>query len=319
MRKPTKDERRSLKRRRRLLRARQTLAAAGRRLIFASWARGLPHFGRRDRPPAQGEGSCRSNGLPALGGQAVNSIIGMFCGLFANGNHGHQLTDGSLTTYPRSRCEGACARRPASSANDSDVLRRGRIGRWIENATVKPVKVAARRGLRSVERRGPQDQRLELGDTLRRCQVQATGFVDASGDAALVWQAGSLPRAGERPGVRHPDGHARRHRRIASNRAVRRSARGSAKRAMSTVWSGARALRFIIPGRGIAAMNMTHVETPLDPLEASAPDMEGRDQADRAVEFLQAANFPGASARRGCGPTAFRHPADPLDCWAASS
>ena len=32
------------------------------------------------------------DGLPALGGQAVNSIIGTFCGLFANGTHGHQFT-----------------------------------------------------------------------------------------------------------------------------------------------------------------------------------------------------------------------------------
>ena len=32
--------------------------------------------------------------LPALGGQAVNSIIGTFCGLFANGTHGVQLTHG---------------------------------------------------------------------------------------------------------------------------------------------------------------------------------------------------------------------------------
>ena len=28
------------------------------------------------------------DGLPALGGQAVNSIIGTFCGLFANGTNG---------------------------------------------------------------------------------------------------------------------------------------------------------------------------------------------------------------------------------------
>jgi phytoene dehydrogenase-like protein len=32
--------------------------------------------------------------LPALGGQSVNSIIGTFCGLFANGTHGYQLTHG---------------------------------------------------------------------------------------------------------------------------------------------------------------------------------------------------------------------------------
>src|SRR6202167_379554 len=32
--------------------------------------------------------------LPALGGQAVNSVIGTFCGLFSNGTHGYQLTHG---------------------------------------------------------------------------------------------------------------------------------------------------------------------------------------------------------------------------------
>ncbi len=34
------------------------------------------------------------NALPALGGQAVNSIIGAFCGLFSNGPHGYQFTHG---------------------------------------------------------------------------------------------------------------------------------------------------------------------------------------------------------------------------------
>src|SRR5690606_37173725 len=34
------------------------------------------------------------DGLPALGGQAVNSIIGTFCGLYRNGSHGHRFTFG---------------------------------------------------------------------------------------------------------------------------------------------------------------------------------------------------------------------------------
>jgi hypothetical protein len=46
-------------------------------------------------------------------------------------------------------------------------------------------------------------------------------------------------------------------------------------------------LAFIIPGRGVAAMNMTHVETPLDPIEASIKGLEGKEQADRAVTFLR--------------------------------
>ena len=34
-------------------------------------------------------------------------------------------------------------------------------------------------------------------------------------------------------------------------------------------------------------MNMTHVKTSLDPLEASAKTLEGRDQADRAIALLR--------------------------------
>jgi hypothetical protein len=34
-------------------------------------------------------------------------------------------------------------------------------------------------------------------------------------------------------------------------------------------------------------MNMTHVETPLDPIEASIKGLDGKDQADRAVNFLR--------------------------------
>jgi glycine/D-amino acid oxidase-like deaminating enzyme len=34
------------------------------------------------------------DGLPALGGQAVNSLIGTFCGLFSNGPDPYQFTHG---------------------------------------------------------------------------------------------------------------------------------------------------------------------------------------------------------------------------------
>src|SRR5882672_4375665 len=34
------------------------------------------------------------DGLHALGGQAVNAVIGTFCGVFSNGTNGYQLTHG---------------------------------------------------------------------------------------------------------------------------------------------------------------------------------------------------------------------------------
>jgi hypothetical protein len=56
------------------------------------------------------------------------------------------------------------------------------------------------------------------------------------------------------------------------------------------------AISFIIPGRGIAALNMTHTETPLEPLAMSASTLSGRDQADRAFRFLKD-HFPACFGR----------------------
>jgi hypothetical protein len=44
---------------------------------------------------------------------------------------------------------------------------------------------------------------------------------------------------------------------------------------------------FVIPGRGIAALNMTHTDTPLEPLAAAQSLLEGKTQADRCIEFLK--------------------------------
>jgi hypothetical protein len=44
---------------------------------------------------------------------------------------------------------------------------------------------------------------------------------------------------------------------------------------------------FVIPGRGIAVLNMTHTDTPLEPLAAARSQLEGKAQADIAVNFLK--------------------------------
>jgi hypothetical protein len=48
---------------------------------------------------------------------------------------------------------------------------------------------------------------------------------------------------------------------------------------------------FFAPGRGVAALNMTHVETPLHPVAASARMLDGKVQADRLAQFMKA-EFP---------------------------
>src|SRR5208282_5268745 len=57
---------------------------------------------------------------------------------------------------------------------------------------------------------------------------------------------------------------------------------------------------FAFPGEGESAdevlVNMTHIETPLDPVRASRMVLEGRAQVDRLVDFLRA-EFPLAFGR----------------------
>src|SRR5512144_2072486 len=73
------------------------------------------------------------DGLPALGGQAVNSIIGTFCGLFANGTHGHQFTYGIAEDILRDlgKIPGALYRRhgPVTTVVYYDEIA---LGRWVE-------------------------------------------------------------------------------------------------------------------------------------------------------------------------------------------
>jgi len=52
---------------------------------------------------------------------------------------------------------------------------------------------------------------------------------------------------------------------------------------------------FLFEGRGIALVNMTHTETPLEPFAAARSALEGKEQADRAVRFLKA-EYPDAYA-----------------------
>src|SRR5258708_11464038 len=71
------------------------------------------------------------DGMPALGGQAVNSIIGTFCGLFANGLEGYQLTHGIADDILRELgAEGALHyRRGHTTVVLYDEVA---LGRWVE-------------------------------------------------------------------------------------------------------------------------------------------------------------------------------------------
>ena len=121
--------------------------------------------------------------------------------------------------------------------------------------------------------------RCDLATRYGDVRVGATGFVDASGDAALVWQAGfpcREPADGPVYGTQMvvlegiDEAHVPSRAELPVRMKEKAEQYGLVRR---------EGLSFVIPGRGIAAMNMTHIETPLDPFEMS--DQGARRQATR--------------------------------------
>jgi hypothetical protein len=233
------------------------------------------------------------DGLPALGGQAVNSIIGIFCGIFSNGTKPYQFTHGIATDILRDLGNaGALHYRgaPYNVVMYDEIA----LSRWIEEAIRKAgITVILGAVLRGVVMDGRRVTALELATRYGDVRLSATGFVDATGDAALIWQAG-LPCREPADGTvygsqmmvlegvdetKYPDRD-----KITERIRDKAPEYGLIRRD---------GFAFTHPGRGTALVNMTHVETPLEPVAASAKALEGKEQADRTLAFLKS-EFPEA-------------------------
>jgi ribulose 1,5-bisphosphate synthetase/thiazole synthase len=233
--------------------------------------------------------------LPVLGGQMVNSLIGLFCGVFGNAPEYHQLTHGIFDDiFGDLEATGSLffSRRHTMTVGYDEVA----LGRWVEN-TVSGlgIQVITNASITGVVRDGERIESVSLATRYGTVEVSATGFVDASGDASLIWEAGLPCRVPEREiygsqqlVVEHvdedrtppPDELAARVNAKAGEYGLRRHD----------------GLAFYFPGRGTAVLNMTHIEAPLDPIAAARAQLEGKTQADRAVAFLRA-EFPEAFGR----------------------
>jgi flavin-dependent dehydrogenase len=77
------------------------------------------------------------DGLPALGGQAVNSIIGMFCGLFGNGPNGKQLTHGIADDILRDLTAQGALRLMMGGVSVNALYDEVALGRWVERTILE--------------------------------------------------------------------------------------------------------------------------------------------------------------------------------------
>ncbi len=228
--------------------------------------------------------------LPALGGQAVNSIIGTFCGLFSNGPRGYQFTHGIADEILRDLGPlGALHYRRGGPSNTTVVMYDEiALSRWIENAIENAgITILLGAILRGVRRDGDRVREIDLATRFGDVRLAATGFIDASGDGNLAWQAGFACRE-------HADGPI-----FGTQMMVIEAINEEAQPNRSEFVARARAkareyglvrtegFAFAFPGRGTALVNLTHVETPLEPLAASRNALLGKAQADRVLCFLR--------------------------------
>jgi FAD dependent oxidoreductase len=230
--------------------------------------------------------------LPLIGGQMVHSLIGLFCGVFGNGPEYRQLTHGIFDDIFRDLGPGGDLHFQPGHTK-TVYYNEVALGRWFER-TIRNL------GIRTVlgtvlQRADMKDTRLteiELASRYGNVTIAAHGFVDASGDAALTWQAGLPCRVPERPIygsqqviVENVDES---HKPDWGEIDALLAARGDEQELLRRG-----GLAFFFPGRGTAVLNVTHIQAPLDPVAASQAQFDGRDQADKVIALLRS-EFPKA-------------------------
>jgi len=231
---------------------------------------------------------------PTLGGQAIGSIIGTIIGLFSHGSHPYQITHGVADDLIADlTAEGSLNRRVSMTGTTTFQYDEVRLARWIERqveasgiqALIGAVMTAA----------SFEDRRLRHIDLATRfgpVRVMANGYVDASGDAGLTYEAGLDVREPDEPvygsmnfliegydpetvkSMIIQDVHARLAERGGQYGLVRHDG-----------------FLMHFPGKNIMLANVTHFKTPLDPLAGAQMVFEGRRQADNVIRFLRA-EFP---------------------------
>jgi FAD dependent oxidoreductase len=235
-----------------------------------------------------GRGVVLVDSLPLIGGQMVHSLIGLFCGVFGNAPEYRQLTRGVFDDIFRSlepTGDLYFSRGHTTTVFYNEVA----LGRWLEK-TVRDLGIQVVTGavLQDVAVRDGRVSSVGLATRYGNLRVRSAGFVDASGDAALTWQAGLPCWVPERAiyGSQQvivenlSEAHKPEPGEVDAVFAARGEEFGLLRRG---------GLAFFFPGRGTAVLNVTHIDAP----DASRAMFEGRDQADRAIALLRA-EFPKA-------------------------
>lgn len=256
------------------------------------------------------------DGAPAIGGQAIGSIIGTIIGLYTHGDDAYQITHGIADELIRDlTTEGSLLRHHHWTVTfQYDEVR---FGRWME-AKVEEAGVQTLLGavLTHVEFRGRRVRHIDFATRFGGVRVRAAGYVDSSGDASLSYAAGLELREPTEPIYGsmnflienyHPENVAGLDMRAVHERL--REVGGDYGLVRHDGW--------LMPfaEKGFMLANISHMQTPLDPLGMAGMVFEGRRQADNVVRFLRA-EFPDIFA--GARVRAYGNPGIRQTRWIVS-
>jgi hypothetical protein len=232
------------------------------------------------------------DGAPAIGGQAIGSVIGTIIGLFTHGDDAYQLTHGIADELISEMTEdGSLLRHHHLTVTfQYDEVR---LGRWMEaKVEAAGVKTLVGAVLTDVSFENRRVRHIDFATRFGAVRVKANGYVDSSGDASLSYACGLEVREPTAPifgsmnfliEQYHPENvrsldmqevHARLKERGEKYGLVRHDG-------------------WLMPfhEKGFMLANISHIETPLDPLGAADMVFAGRHQADNVLRFLQS-EFP---------------------------
>lgn len=231
---------------------------------------------------------------PALGGQAVGSIIGTIIGLYTHGERPYQITHGIADRLIADLiAEGSMYRRESATGTITFLYDEVRLGRWVERsvqeAGVQSIVGAVLTGVAVMNGRV---RHVEFATRFGSVRIAAQGYVDASGDATLSYEAGFDVREPDAPVYGSLNFVIENYDPVAAATMVM----GDVHARLAETGAAYGLVRhdgFLMhfPGKNQMLANVTHVETPLDPMATGQMVIDGRAQADRVLAFLRA-EFP---------------------------
>ncbi|HWG32419.1 MAG TPA: FAD-dependent oxidoreductase, partial [Steroidobacteraceae bacterium] len=217
------------------------------------------------------------DGAPALGGQAIGSIIGTLIGLYTHGPHAYQITHLVADDLIKDMtAEGSLLRMHRSTVTfQYDEVR---LGRWmeqkIEQAGVQAVVGAV---LTNVAFEGRRVRHIDFATRFGALRVVADGFIDSSGDATLSFEAGLPVREPQAPVygslnflIEEYDLEAVK----SLNMEEVRKRLASHGAPYGLVRHDGWLMHF--PSKNFMLANITHFETPVNPLATASLVFEGR-------------------------------------------